>query len=213
VSTLFLLGYVGLPGVGLSGLFFIVSALATLPVEVARTIKGKSSPQRWATVLRPLAIAVAMIVALEVAYAVVADVAGFRSAGSNSHPRVPLLVPLAPALSTLAVIVGLLVAAKLAQLLRRRMLRVAPQRKPRSVGAPIRGPMINSVPATPSRPVSNEILPATEKRERIPWIGGRVSASRTRLSAMRMRPMHCRGPTRSAPVATATPDRKPMGPP
>ena len=60
----------GLPGVGLSGVFFIVSAVVMLPLEIAQTLRGNSSLQRWSGVLRHLAIAIAMLVGLELAYAV-----------------------------------------------------------------------------------------------------------------------------------------------
>ena len=59
----------GLPGVGLSGVFFIVSALLMVPLEIARTLRGRSSLARWTTVLQHLAIAATMIVCLELVYA------------------------------------------------------------------------------------------------------------------------------------------------
>jgi hypothetical protein len=58
----------GLPGVGLSGLFFIVSALLMLPLEIVHTLRGRSSRARWATVMRHFLTALAMLAALELFY-------------------------------------------------------------------------------------------------------------------------------------------------
>lgn len=117
----------GLPGVGLSGIFFIASALVTLPLEIARTIRGQSSLARWAAVLRHLAIAIAMIVCLELAYAVMhlaidqlASVAHKSGAhGATAHRAAFHMLPIAPVVATLGVIVILLVGAKAAHLLSR----------------------------------------------------------------------------------------------
>jgi hypothetical protein len=58
----------GLPGVGLSGIFFIISALVAVPLEVIRTLRGQSSFARWANVSRHCVLAVLMIGALELFY-------------------------------------------------------------------------------------------------------------------------------------------------
>jgi Trk-type K+ transport system membrane component len=52
----------GLPGVGLSGLFFVVSALLMVAVELVRTARGRSSLSRWRFVGRQAAIAAAIVV-------------------------------------------------------------------------------------------------------------------------------------------------------
>lgn len=115
----------GLPGVGLSGVFFILSALLMVPLEIRRTIRGQSSVARWVTVLRNLAIALAMIVCVELAYAVMRLAVGlFVPHGGDGGDRSRTanafhMLPVAPSLATVGIIAFLLLAAKLAQLLSR----------------------------------------------------------------------------------------------
>src|ERR1700760_4702497 len=76
----------GLPGVGLSGVFFIISALVMLPCEIVQTIRGRSSWQRWSRVLRHLAIAITMIAGLQLVYVAVHLVIGeLGAAHSNAQ--------------------------------------------------------------------------------------------------------------------------------
>ena len=82
----------GLPGLGLGGLFFVLSALVAPVVELRRSLQGRSSAAAWRQVGRQFAIAVVMV-------AVVAP-----------------LVPLTPLGITTAVLVAVLLAAKGAQL-------------------------------------------------------------------------------------------------
>jgi hypothetical protein len=51
----------GLPGVGLSGLFVLLSALLIPVFELIRTIRGRSTLARWRTVGRHWLIAAAMV--------------------------------------------------------------------------------------------------------------------------------------------------------
>ena len=53
----------GLPGVGIAGLFFVVSALVVPLVELARTVTGRSSLERWRGVAHDWLLAVAMLAA------------------------------------------------------------------------------------------------------------------------------------------------------
>lgn len=55
----------GLPGLGLGGLFFILSALAAPFPELWRTARGRSSRAAWRGILRQLAQALTMIVAVD----------------------------------------------------------------------------------------------------------------------------------------------------
>jgi hypothetical protein len=117
----------GLPGVGLSGVFFIVSALLMVPLEIVRTLRKQSSLARWATVLRHLAIATAMIVCVELAYVAlrlaVDQLRLLQAHPGAGNPVVPHtaihLLPFAPVLATLGVVCALLLAAKAAQLISR----------------------------------------------------------------------------------------------
>jgi hypothetical protein len=54
----------GLPGVGIGGLFYLISALLMPILEVVRTVRGRSSLARWRTVGRQFAMAVVMVGAL-----------------------------------------------------------------------------------------------------------------------------------------------------
>ena len=82
----------GMPGLGLGGLFFILSALFAPVVELRRTAQGQSSAAAWRQVGRQFAVAVVMV-------AVVAP-----------------FVPWAPVGITMALLVTVLLAAKGAQL-------------------------------------------------------------------------------------------------
>jgi hypothetical protein len=136
----------GLPGVGLSGVFFIVSALLMVPLEVARTLRGQSSLARWIKVLRQLTIALTMIACVELAYALLrlavgriqsavgsahvlhdahaalvggATHAGFGRGASGPPGAALHTLPVMPVLATLGVIALLLAVAKAAQLVTR----------------------------------------------------------------------------------------------
>jgi hypothetical protein len=50
----------GLPGAGLAGLFFILSALLAVPNELVRTVRGRSSREAWLVVGRHARLALAM---------------------------------------------------------------------------------------------------------------------------------------------------------
>jgi hypothetical protein len=66
----------GLPGTGLGGLFYILLALAMPVVEVYRTLRGRSSADRWREVGTQFALAcgiIAMMAGTVVAYLKVAD--------------------------------------------------------------------------------------------------------------------------------------------
>ena len=56
----------GLPGLGLGGLFFLLSALFVAPgVEIVRTVRGQSSVEAWRVVARQFAMALVMVGAIE----------------------------------------------------------------------------------------------------------------------------------------------------
>jgi hypothetical protein len=79
----------GLPGAGLAGLFFILSAILAVPIELVRTVSGRSSRQAWLGVGRHVGLAVAMIMALEFAFAAVsaitAELSGKRVLPPSCH--------------------------------------------------------------------------------------------------------------------------------
>ena len=55
---------VGLPGAGLAGLFYIITALLMPLLELARTLVGKSSFNRWRLVWTQVGLALGVIGAL-----------------------------------------------------------------------------------------------------------------------------------------------------
>ena len=78
---------------GLGGLFFILSALAAPLLELARTVRGRSSAAAWRQVGRQFAIAVAMIVAIDLALRGVLLLGageGSAAAGITAIPLTPL---------------------------------------------------------------------------------------------------------------------------
>ena len=89
----------GLPGVGLGGLFFILSALFAPIPELYRTARGRSSRAAWRMVGRQLLQALLMIAVVDLMLQLV-----------GAGPRFDLVG------ITTALLVSVLAAAKLAQL-------------------------------------------------------------------------------------------------
>lgn len=116
----------GLPGLGLGGLFFILSALLAPVVELVRTARGQSSAAAWRGVARQFAIAATMIVAVDLALRAVLGLASL--AGLAEAPDAGLTVlPLAPIGITMALLAAVLAGAKGLQL----AMRVREQGMPR----------------------------------------------------------------------------------
>src|SRR5207249_4696318 len=111
----------GLPGTGIGGLFFILSAFFMVIVELQRTIRGRSSLARWRLVGRHAGIAAAMVAAITIVIWLLPRVL-FPSptTGKGSTPATHALLPLAPVLITLAVLATVLLTAYLAQFVVRR---------------------------------------------------------------------------------------------
>jgi hypothetical protein len=55
----------GIPGLGLGGLFFVLSALLAPVLELVPTLRGRSSVARWRAIGRQFALALAMVIALD----------------------------------------------------------------------------------------------------------------------------------------------------
>jgi hypothetical protein len=105
----------GLPGAGLAGLFFILSALLAVPIEAVRTVRGRGSRASWLRVTRHAALALAMIAALQLFFLAL-SVAIERFFGKSPLPK---SLPVAPVLMTLSVLVVVLSAAKVLELVLR----------------------------------------------------------------------------------------------
>ncbi len=54
----------GLPGIGLSGVFYILSALLMPVAEVGRVLRGRPQRQSWTSLVAHAAIAAAMVAAM-----------------------------------------------------------------------------------------------------------------------------------------------------
>ena len=124
----------GLPGLGLGGLFFILSALAAPAIELGRTVKGTSSREAWRRVSRQLGIALTMILAVDLTMRGIFVLIGAAGLGAPDAGGLTVL-PLAQLGIATGVLVALLAAAKAAQLVARfraaRRLRAA-RRAPRA---------------------------------------------------------------------------------
>ena len=105
----------GLPGIGLGGLFFICSALVAPFAELARIARGESSPERRARVAGQLAMAVAMLLAIQATLLCVRLVAGTPTFVLAGFPLVTLAL--------LGVVLGVSALAALVSRLRARRRR------------------------------------------------------------------------------------------
>lgn len=54
----------GLPGTGIGGVFYLLSALLMPLVELVKTLRGQSSGRRWLLVIRQLALASGIVVGM-----------------------------------------------------------------------------------------------------------------------------------------------------
>ena len=102
----------GLPGAGLAGVFFVLSALFAVPLEAVRTVRGRSSRAAWMRVTRNAALAVAMIAALQLFFMGISAIAR-ELIGKSALPKT---LPVAPVLMSLAVLVIVLLTAKALEL-------------------------------------------------------------------------------------------------
>jgi sterol desaturase/sphingolipid hydroxylase (fatty acid hydroxylase superfamily) len=109
---------VGLPGAGLGGLFVILCAILTTPIEIVRAIRGKSSRRRMRQAFQTTLVALCMAAALSVTFLLVRLVlepGASERAGKHSsvppHHELPALLPIAPVLVTLALLVVVLALA------------------------------------------------------------------------------------------------------
>lgn len=106
----------GLPGLGLGGLFFVISALLAPLFELRRVLQGRSSTEAWRQVGRQFAIAVAMIVAVDLTLRGLLFTASLLGADTDGRGAGLTVLPLAPIGITMALLAGILIAAKALQL-------------------------------------------------------------------------------------------------
>lgn len=122
----------GIPGLGLGGVFFVISALLSPVLELHRTARGRSSAAAWRQVGRQFAIAVAMVIAVECALRLL--LLGGSLLGADTAPASPgvTVVPLAPFAITVALLGLLLVSVKGLQL----FIRITSRRPARLIDRP-----------------------------------------------------------------------------
>jgi hypothetical protein len=104
----------GLPGLGLGGLFFILSALAAPLVEGWRAMQGRSSAAARRQVGRQFAIAATMIATVDLLLRAVLTVAAELDGGHG--PEGVVVLPLRPIGITTTLLIVVISSAKLAQL-------------------------------------------------------------------------------------------------
>ena len=102
----------GLPGLGLGGIFFVVSALLAPLFELVRMARGTSSRERRRQVGRQFAMALAMIVAVDLTLRAVLLVASAAGVGSPGAADGWLVLPLTPLGITGGILAALLLLAK-----------------------------------------------------------------------------------------------------
>lgn len=124
----------GLPGLGLGGLFFIVSALLAPLIEAVRIVRGRSSRERRRQVGRQFLLAVAMLVAIDLTLRAVL-LAGFLVGAMEAPELGVIALPLAPIGITTGLLVLVVSGAKLAELaLRPRHRRTAARARRARIG-------------------------------------------------------------------------------
>jgi hypothetical protein len=107
----------GLPGLGLGGLFFVLSALLAPFVELIRTMRGRSSIAAWRAVGRQFALALTMIAAVELTLRLLYALADATGLAGPLSDRSPTVLALRPIGITLGLLACVLAAAKAMQLI------------------------------------------------------------------------------------------------
>jgi len=104
----------GLPGFGLGGIFFILCALVLGPaVEIVRTMRGQSDLAAWRAVGRQFAMALSMVVMIDLTLRASAFLPGIPESAATQGLIGPALEPIVISVAALAV---LLLVAKLVAL-------------------------------------------------------------------------------------------------
>jgi hypothetical protein len=106
----------GLPGLGLGGLFFVLSALLGPFVELIRTMRGRSSVVAWRAVGRQFALALTMVAAVELTLRSLYALADATGLAGPLSDRSLTFLSLRPIGITLGILACVLAAAKAMQL-------------------------------------------------------------------------------------------------
>jgi hypothetical protein len=106
----------GLPGLGLGGFFFVLSALAAPLIELPRLLTGRSSAATWREIGRNVVISLLICVMVDLALRMVLFGAWLLGKSSGSRLTEVWVLPAGPMAVTLLLLAALLAVAKLAQL-------------------------------------------------------------------------------------------------
>lgn len=197
----------GMPGLGLGGLFFILSALAAPCVELGRTLRGRSGPGAWREVGRNLLLSLLMIAAVDVSLRAFLALALLWGVGSGDRLLAVTVIPLGPAAITAAVLTAVLASAKLVELGLRLTAkdgrpsgrRVARPRRPAAdrLISPLSPPRLAAEPQARSRPSGGPAgrsqaagfrRPTHHRRRGLPGLAGAPRSRQPRLAGGRSAP-------------------------
>jgi len=106
----------GLPGLGLGGLFFIISALLAPFRQLWLTLRGRSRPGQWRVVGRQFAQALTMVIAIDLTLRLTYGALSLAGLGDPPSGASATVLPLTLIGITSALLLFVLVAAKLAEL-------------------------------------------------------------------------------------------------
>jgi hypothetical protein len=106
----------GLPGLGLGGFFFVLSALAAPLIELPRLLAGRSSAAAWREIGRNVVISLLICVMVDLALRMVLFGAWLLGESSGGRLTDFWVLPAGPMAVTLLLLAALLAGAKLAQL-------------------------------------------------------------------------------------------------
>jgi hypothetical protein len=174
----------GLPGLGLGGLFFILTALLAPAIELRRTVRGDSSAASWARVGRQFVLAITMLTAIDLTLRgalMLVGSHGPEGGGITALSAVPLAI-------TMALVAAVPVGAKGLQLaLRARERGVRPsaqtiliararlRRRATAVASTCVGLLVaaavqlDPVPARGGEPPDGRVLPTERRPGAVAW--------------------------------------------
>ena len=102
----------GLPGLGLGGLFFILSALLAPFIEIGRIALGRGRAVDWHQVWRQFALALAMIAAVDLTLRSIYAISHLLGLGDTLRLDVVTVIPLVPVAITACLLAAVLLTAK-----------------------------------------------------------------------------------------------------
>ena len=102
----------GLPGLGLGGLFFIISALLAPFIEIVRIAAGRGRDVDWPQVWRSFALALTMIFAVDLTLRALYAFSHLMGFGDTPRLDVITVIPLVPVAITACLLAAVLLTAK-----------------------------------------------------------------------------------------------------